>query len=227
MYAFTHGHKLPNIEIVEDYPAKIASFLMNDEIDVGLIPVAVIPKLKEHYIITDYCIGAENEVASVCLFSNVPLNEVEKVILDYQSRTSVALAKILIEKYWKLKVEYVEATENFREEIKGKTAAIVIGDRAFEQRTISKYYYDLAEAWIDFTGLPFVFAAWVANKKLPDDFIFQFNEAMKIGLQNIEVIARENLSPYYDLKTYYTSNISYELTVNKRKGLEKFLGYLQ
>ena len=110
---------------------------------------------------------------------------------------------------------------------KGKTAAIVIGDRAFEQRSINKYYYDLAEAWIDFTGLPFVFAAWVANKKLPDDFIFQFNEAMKIGLQNIEVIARENLSPYYDLKTYYTSNISYELTVNKRKGLEKFLGYLQ
>lgn len=227
MYAFTHGHTLSNIEIIEDYPAKIASYLLNDEIDIGLIPVAVIPKLREHYIISDYCIGAENEVASVCLFSNVPIDKIEKVILDYQSRTSVALAKILIEKYWKLKVEYVEATVHFRDEIKGSTAAVVIGDRAFEQRTISKYYYDLAEAWIDFTGLPFVFAAWVANKPLPQDFIFQFNETIKIGLQNIDTIVRENLSPFYDLKTYYTNNISYELTENKRRGLEKFLDFLK
>lgn len=227
MFAFNHGHTLSNIEIIEDYPAKIASHLLNNEIDVGLIPVAIIPKLKEHYIITDYCIGAEKEVASVCLFSNVPLHEIKKVMLDYQSRTSVALAKILIEKYWKLEVEYIEATENFREQINGNTAAVVIGDRAFEQRTISKYYYDLAEAWIDFTGLPFVFATWVANKQLPQDFIFQFNEAMKIGLQNIDVIVRENLSPYYDLKLYYTDNISYELTDSKRKGLAKFLNFLK
>ena len=114
MYAFKHGLKINGMEIIEAYPAKVASMLLNDEIDVGLVPVAIIPKLKEHYIISDYCIGAEQEVASVCLFSEVPLAEIEKVILDYQSRTSVALARVLIEKYWKLPVVFEEAGENFR-----------------------------------------------------------------------------------------------------------------
>ena len=230
MYAFKHGLKIDGMEIVEEYPAKIAAMLLNDEIDVGLVPVAIIPKLKEHYIIhyiiTDYCIGAESAVASVCLFSEVPLDKIEKIILDYQSKTSVALARILIKQYWKLPVVFEEAKENFREEIKGTTAAVVIGDRAFEQRKISAYKYDLAEAWIDFTGLPFVFAAWVANKQLPEDFVKQFNEANKKGLENIDMVVAENFSPFYDLKTYYTQNISYNLNEDKRKGLNRFLSFL-
>ncbi len=226
MYAFKHGLKIEGMEIVEEYPAKIAAMLLNDEIDVGLVPVAIIPKMREHYIITDYCIGAEGAVASVCLFSEVPLEQIEKVILDYQSRTSVALARVLIEHYWKLPVVFEEAGIHFRDEIKGTTAAVVIGDRAFEQRKISAYKFDLAEAWIEFTGLPFVFAAWVANKKLPEEFVKQFNEANKTGLQNIDAVVANNVSPFYDLKTYYTENISYELTDEKRKGLEKFLELL-
>lgn len=227
MYAFKHGLQIEGMEILEEYPAKIASLLLNDEIDVGLVPVAIIPKLKEHYIITNYCIGADREVASVCLFSEVPLEKIEKVILDYQSKTSVALARILIEKYWKLPVVFEEAGVNFRDEIKGTTAAVVIGDRAFEQRKVSAYKYDLAAAWIAFTGLPFVFAAWIANKRLPQNFINLFNEANKIGLQNIDAVAAENVSPYYDLKKYYTENISYELTDQKREGLNKFLSLLK
>ncbi len=106
MYCFKHGLKIEGMEVVEEYPSKIAAMLLNNEIDVGLVPVAIIPKLKEYYIITNYCIGAEREVASVCLFSEVPLDRIEKVILDYQSRTSVALARVLIEKFWKLPVVF-------------------------------------------------------------------------------------------------------------------------
>lgn len=226
MYGFKHGGQVRGMQIVEEYPARIATMLLNDEIDLGLVPVAIIPKLKEHYIISDYCIGAEQEVASVCLFSEVPLPKIKKVILDYQSKTSVALARILIERYWKLPVVFEEAGIHFREEIKDTTAAVVIGDRAFEQRKISAYKYDLAEAWIEFTGLPFVFAAWVANKKLPEDFVEQFNEANQIGLQNIDAVVAENVSPHYDLKTYYTQNISYLFTPLKRKGLDQFLAFL-
>jgi chorismate dehydratase len=226
MYAFKHGLKINGMQIVEEYPAKVAKMLLDNEIDVGLVPVAIIPRLREYFIISDFCIGAEQPVASVCLFSEVPLEQITKVILDYQSKTSVALARILIEKYWKLPVVFQEAGVNFRQEIKNSTAAVVIGDRAFEQRKISAYKYDLAETWIRFTGLPFVFAAWVANKRLPEDFIAEFNEANKIGLQNINAVAAENNSPYYDLKKYYTENISYELTDQKRKGLEKFLSFL-
>lgn len=226
LYGFKHGYKIEGMEIVEEYPAKVAQMLIDDEIDLGLIPVAAIPKLKESYIISDYCIGAVGEVASVCLFSNVPLEQIEKVILDYQSRTSVALAKMLIEKYWKLNVVFEEAKENFRDEIKGTTAAVVIGDRAFEQRKVSKHYYDLASAWIDFTGLPFVFAAWVANKKLPEEFVQQFNEGNRLGLEQLEDVVKENPYNKYDLMKYYTENISYALDERKREGLQLFLQFI-
>lgn len=227
MYAFKHGDAIDGVTIKEDYPARVAAMLLNNEIDVGLVPVAILPRLSEHYIITDYCIGAEGEVASVCLFSQVPLHEIKTVILDNQSRTSVMLAQILIKYHWKLQVQYSVADDNFRTRIKGTTAAVVIGDRAFEQRKFSAFSYDLAQAWLSFTGLPFVFAAWVANKKLPDSFINAFNEANGVGLGRIAAVAAENESPHYDLLKYYTKNISYRLTANKRKGLQEFLRYVQ
>lgn len=214
---------MDRIELREEYPSKIAAMLLNDEIDVGLVPVAVIPKLKESYIITDYCIGAENEVASVALFSDVPMEQIETVILDYQSRTSVNLAKVLLKEYWKKEVVLQDAKEDFRTEIKGNVAGIVIGDRALEQRTMSKYMYDLAAEWIDFTKLPFVFAAWVANKPLGEDFEDAFNRANAFGIKHIDDVVKEQVAQTFNLKKYYTENISYELTDNKRKGLALFL----
>lgn len=222
-YGFKHGYSVEHMEMVEDYPARIAEMLLNDEIDVGLVPVAIIPKLKEHYIITNYCIGADGPVASVCIFSDVPIEKVEKVLLDYQSKTSVALAKILLKHYWKISPELEDAKADFRDHIKGTTAGVVIGDRAFEQRKQSSYIYDLAEAWIEMTGLPFVFAAWIANKNLPEEFITSFNEGNKLGLENIDKVVNENRYDKYDLATYFTSNISYLLNDEKKKGLQRFL----
>ena len=226
LYGIKNGFVIENMELTEGYPAKIAEMLLNDEIDVGLVPVAILPKMKDHYIVSDYCIGAEGPVASVCLFSEVPLDKIEKVLLDYQSRTSVALAKILLNSYWKISPVLEDAKEDFREHITGTTAAVVIGDRAFEQRTKSRYVYDLAETWKTFTGLPFVFAAWIANKKLPDDFIARFNTANAIGLNTIDKVVDENPYSLYDLKKYFTQNISYNLTPEKKEGLKKFLSLL-
>src|SRR5439155_1001911 len=84
----------------------------------------------------------------------------------------------------------------------GTTAGVVIGDRALEQRLTSPYIYDLAEAWRNFTGLPFVFAAWIANKELPESFCKLFNEANAIGLNELDKVVAEN--PY---NTYYLNKI--------------------
>jgi chorismate dehydratase len=226
LYGLKHGFEIENLELTEGFPARIAEMLLKDEIDLGLVPVAILPKLKDYYIVTDYCIGAEGPVGSVCLFSEVPLDQIETVLLDYQSRTSVALAKILIRDYWKISPLLEDATPDFREQIKGTTAAVVIGDRAFEQRKISPYIYDLAEAWKDFTGLPFVFAAWIANKKLPAEFITKFNEANSMGVNAIDRVVAENPYGLYDLHQYFSKNISYNLTAQKREGLQKFLSLL-
>lgn len=223
LYGFQQGLMKDRVEITEDHPASIATMLLNDEIDLGLVPVAIIPKLEEYYIIGDYCIGAEGAVASVCLFSDVPIEEATAVLLDYQSRTSVRLAKILLKEYWKVNPVLTDAKADFRNHIKGTTAGLVIGDRAFEQRKVSAYIYDLGEAWKELTGLPFVFAAWISNKKLDDDFITGFNAATGAGMQVIDKIVAQNPYTLFDLKKYFTQHISYTLDENKKAGLNLFL----
>ena len=214
-----------SIHLVKSYPAQIAQDLLDDTIDIGLIPVAIMPLLSNPQIVSKYVIGTEGEVASVALFSQVPMDQIEKVYLDYQSRTSVALAKILFKQHWNKEVEFLIATEGYINEISGTTAGIIIGDRALASLNRFEHIYDLGLAWKAHTGLPFVFAAWVANKPIPAAFMEAFDVANGYGLKHLnEVIslipANEQV---YDLHKYYTENISYELTPEKRKGLEKFL----
>lgn len=226
LYGIQHSTVKDELELIEDYPANIARLLADGNIDLGLVPVSVIPRLKEYHIITDYCIGCNGPVASVCLFSEVPIEEIKEVLLDYQSRTSVALAKILLKDYWKIQPKLIDAGPNFLSSVKGTTAAVIIGDRALEQRKRSPYIYDLGEAWQQHTGLPFVFAAWVSNKKLPEDFIESFNKANKKGIENINTVVAENPYPVFSLQQYYTKHINYFLDAEKRKGLEKFIEML-
>ena len=212
------------IDLVEDNPARLAEMLKADEIDLGLIPVAAIPELSEWHLAGDYCIGTDGEAASVCLFSEVPLDEIKKVYLDYQSRTSVELLKWIMHEYWGIKPEIVVAKdEDYRKEIKGITAGLVIGDRAFEQRKLSTFFYDLGAEWKKITGHPFVFAVWISNKELPVDFIKIFNEANAIGLSHIDEIVTSHHFDLYDLKKYYTLHMNYLLDDKKKKAMNYFL----
>ncbi len=226
VYAFEKGEMSDKIEVIMDYPANIADMLKEDIIDIGLVPIAVIPELKEHYIISDYCIGCDGEVASVCLFSEVPLETIERIYLDYQSRTSVELLKLLIKKHWKIDPVLEVAGEGFQQNIKGTTAGLVIGNRALEQRKISTYIYDLGAEWKKFTGLSFVFATWVSNKKLPESFIKDFNLANKKSIEKISIIADSFNYPTYDLNKYYNSNLKYIFTERLKKGMDTFLNMM-
>lgn len=211
IYGFQTGKMKDEIELVIDFPAQIASRLQNNKIDIGLVPVAVIPSLKEHYIISDYCIACDGEVGSVCLFSDVPLAEIKTVLLDYQSKTSVELLKILLKEHWKISPDLVSGNNNYEKDITGPTAGLVIGDRGLAQRSKSKYIYDLGLAWKQMTGLPFVFATWISNKKLPANFIQEFNAANELGLNNLEEVIRQNADTTFDLKHYYTELVKFKL----------------
>ncbi len=213
------------IDLMKSYPAQIAQALLDDTIDIGLVPVAIMPLLNNPQVISKYVIGTEGEVASVALFSQVPMVQIEKVYLDYQSRTSVALAKILFKQHWKKEVEFLIATEGYINEISGTTAGIIIGDRALASLNRFEHIYDLGLTWKAHTGLPFVFAAWVSNKPIPANFMDAFDTANGYGLKHLDEVialipAKEQV---YDLHKYYTENISYELTPEKRAGLELFL----
>lgn len=226
LYGIEHSPVINEISLVTDYPAHIADKLLRDEIDIGLVPVAMIPSMKEYHINTRFCIGCDGPVASVCLFSEVPLEKIETVLMDYQSRTSVALARLLLEKRWQLNPAIKPAGPDFLNQIRGNTAAVVIGDRALEQTKISTYHYDLGQAWKEMTGLPFVFAAWISNKKLDETWLSKFDRANEFGIENIPELLKIQDDHRFDLRKYYTSYLSYTLDVEKEKGLNLFLKML-
>ena len=217
------------IDLVKSYPAKIAQDLLSGQIDIGLVPVAIIPQLTHPHIISNYVIGTNGAVASVALFSQVPIDEIKSIYLDYQSRTSVQLLKILLAQFWKKEVEFLAATEGYIDQISGTTAGLIIGDRALDNLNKFPYMYDLGLAWKQHTGLPFVFAAWVANQPIPSEFMTAFDAANGYGVARLEEVislipANEQV---YDLHKYYTENISYVYDEEKKLGLNAFLNLIK
>ncbi len=210
--------------ITTDYPARIADALLQGRIDLGFVPVAVIPRLSDPHLVSDVCIGCDGPVASVAIFGDRPIEDMHTVWLDYQSRTSAALSRILLRDHWHLNPHIRPANdEGYLAHIGGDTGGLVIGDRAFRQAHLSPHMYDLGQAWKDHTGLPFVFATWVANRPLDPDFISAFNEANAAGLHDIDAVIRSQPNPPCDLRRYYTENMSYRFDDRKREGLSRFL----
>ncbi len=220
---------LNSIDLVKSYPAKIAQDLLEGQIDIGLVPVAILPQLSNPHIVSKYVIGANGAVASVALFSEVPIDRIKNIYLDYQSRTSVQLLKILLAEYWKVEVNFLTASEGYIDQISGSTAGLIIGDRALDNLSNFPYVYDLGLAWKQHTGLPFVFAAWVANQPIPDEFMAAFDAANGHGLAHLdEVIALIPVQEQvYDLHKYYTENISYVYDEEKKQGLNAFLNLIK
>lgn len=227
---FLHGLYISSvknkIKLTQDTPAQSAQKLLTGEIDIGLVPIAVIPQLKNPQIVSPFCIGANGKVKTVCLFSDVPLEEINTIYLDYQSRTSVLLVQLLMKEYWKKEVTFLPALEGYENTIKNNIAAVIIGDRAIANLGKYAYEYDLAEAWKQYTNLPFVFAAWVSNKEIEQDFLDDFNAALQIGLSNRSQLLEQYInynSPYFSVKDYWNTNIQYELDSSKKQALELFL----
>ena len=230
LYGIQHTPQLAGqISLQLDIPSVCAQKLKDGTVDAGLVPVALLPHLPQYHIISNYCIGAVGKVKSVLLLSHVPLEEIQQVMLDYQSRTSVTLVQILAREYWKITPEFVNTTQGFEATLQGTTAAVIIGDRTFGLHDKYTYVYDLAEEWQRFTGLPFVFAVWASNKPLDEAFLADFNAALHYGLQHKAEAAKLVNLPNVDeaeALEYFEKYISYELDVDKRKGLELFLSYL-
>ncbi len=227
---FLHGLDISSvknkIKLTQDTPAQSAQKLLTGEIDIGLVPIAVIPQLKNPQIVSPFCIGANGKVKTVCLFSEVPLEEINTIYLDYQSRTSVLLVQLLMKEYWKKNVTFLPALEGYENSIKNNIAAVIIGDRAIANLGKYAYEYDLAEAWKQYTDLPFVFAAWVSNKEIEQGFLDDFNAALQIGWSNRSQLLdqyKNYNSPYFSVKEYWGSNIQYELDSDKKQALELFL----
>lgn len=216
-----------NAEIFLEYPSKSAKKIIENKADIGLIPVGALVNISKYKIISPYCLGTNKEVKTVVLVSDVPLNKIETILLDYQSVTSVGLVKILSNKYWNINPKWENTKEGYINRIKEKTAGLVIGDRVFELTNNFEYTYDLSLEWFNFTSLPFTFAIWVSKSDLDEFFIKEFNKALLYGLNNIKSSLAENNNHSYDLLySYLTQNMNYIFDKSKQKSMNLYLDYL-
>ena len=139
------------------------------------------------------------------------------------------LLRILCREYWKISPKFQNSEKGFEDKIEGRTAALIIGDRAFAANKKYKYIYDLSEIWKEMTGLPFVFACWISNKNIDKNFLSEFNSALKFGLSEIDKsveIEKHNFSHCNNPNDYLNNKISYILDKENRKGMEVFLSMI-
>ena len=204
-------------------PSVSADLLKEDRADVGIMPVGALSELEHPHIISDYCIGSTGPVASVLVVSGRPIEEVEEIFLDVDSRTSVLLTRYLCREKWHIAPQFT-AFDFTREALDPDRCYLLIGDKALAHGGAFRHVYDLASEWIALKGMPFVFACWTANKPLDPAFIDRFNQALEYGIHHIPAaISKYNHQfPREFACKYLQENISFALDSEKRAGLNEF-----
>ena len=219
---------LPDARIVLDYPSRLADGLADGKLDVALIPSVEYFRGTGYSIISDACVAARGPVMSVKLYCRVPPGQIRRVAMDEGSRTSATLARVILAERYGVYPESESLPMGSLTTDSSADAVLLIGDRAMH--TPDEHFVevmDLGQMWNDWTGLPFVFAMWVARDDADCDGIAEaLNESRDRGLRAINRIA---LTESHRLKiteqttiTYLTRNLNYHLTSAERSGLELF-----
>lgn len=227
----------PRIALSLEIPREVQRRLAEDEADVALMPVAGAATLGDVFFVPNMAIAARGPVQSVLLVSEVPLEKLEEVALDLSSRTSVVLAKLLLA-HRNIRVRFTDldpttarTPQEMREAVapvvRGTRGAVIIGDPALAIADAFPYRLDLAEAWQEWKGLPFVFAAWCTrNPNFAASDVARLQAAKTAGLVLRDALAEEHaaahsLSPAI-LGRYLHESIRYDLGDAEVQGLTAF-----
>jgi chorismate dehydratase len=209
-------------------PAAIADRLRDGTLEVGLVPSIELARNPGLEVVPGLAIGATHEVRSVLLVSRVPVREIRAVALDESSRTSAALARILLAERYGLRPEFHAAAADLESMLAGADAALLIGDPALAVPRERFVVLDLAGEWLELTGLPFVFAVWAAREGIAaGDLAARLEASLRRGLAELDAIVAETsresrLEPAV-LRDYFTRNLSYRMGPAEQAGLAEFL----
>ena len=222
------GLLLPDAEVSLNYPSRLADDLATGDLDIGLIPVVECMRDPDYEIISDACVATCGPVLSVKLYCRVHPGFIRTLALDEGSRTSAALARIMLH-------ERFGVTPSRRALPLGRSVAdtdadaiLLIGDRAMH--TPAEQFdtvWDLGEEWLNWTGLPFVFAAWVARSGTASDHVVErLGEARDRGVSRIPTIARREAAKLgisaAGAESYLRDNLQFRLASAERSGLKLF-----
>ena len=216
----------------QDVPAVCAALLHSGEVDLGLIPSVEYLQAPDYRLVPAVGIGSRGAIASVAIFSAREMRDVRRLALDTTSRTSVALARVLCARRYRIAPEFVPHRPDLARMMQDCDAALLIGDRALEtdHDAVGLQKLDLGAEWTDMTGLPFIYAAWTGRSDAvgaPD--VTDLQEAQAAGVRAIDDIAAKygegNEAVARRAAAYLRDNVKYGLGRDETAGLQLFLDY--
>src|SRR5215471_9468754 len=187
MWDFEQGLASPEFEISYTVPSQCAAELARGTADIGIIPTAAYATLPNLKIVPGVAIASKQPVRSILLVSHMPIDEITTIALDNSSLTSVALTRVLFEKFWGGPRRFSSSAPQLESMLAANDAALLIGDPALQVDRTKYRTWDLAEEWIRFTGKPFVFAFWAVRQAAlsssTPDLCAVFNKSRDHGLE--------------------------------------------
>jgi chorismate dehydratase len=219
-------------EVRYDVPSVCAALLHAGKVDLGLIPSIEYLSASDYRFVPGIGIGSTGPVASVALYTKVPVGEIRRLALDTSSRTSVALIKVLCRHRFHINPAFVPHGPDLAGMIQGCDAGLLIGDPAFDadHSALGLTKIDLGDVWTAMTGLPFIYAAWTGRPGVVTAAdVHALQEAQEEGRQSIDAIAREygrgDEAVTARAAVYLRDNVRYGLGPQEAAGLQLFLDY--
>jgi chorismate dehydratase len=226
-WGFLKGHHADLFAPSYHPPALVARLLGQGNLDIGLIPSIEVQRIPNLRVLPDMCVAARHEVRSVLLVSRGPVEEIRRVALDQNSRTSATLVRILLRERYGLDPEYLHERPDPERMLGEADAALIIGDPALHVDRERYHIIDLAAEWHELTGLPFVFAVWAVRPEVEiPDLPFYFKSSLRYGLSSLDTLVRESAAELNldtsEVRSYLTENLSFFLRREEIEGLEEF-----
>jgi chorismate dehydratase len=239
MWDFENTQVGSQFDIAYTIPSDCARELADGSADIGIIPAAAYTTIPDLVILPDVAIAAKRAVRSILLVSKVPIGEIRSVALDTSSMTSVALTKVILQRWLAGQQHFTAMRPDLSQMLSRHDAALLIGDPALQVDRSKYHAYDLAEEWIARTGKPFVFAFWAVRKAALENMepslnlatIFQRSRTHGLEPGSVDQIARNWAARLRlredEVKTYLLENIHYYLDGACLEGLKLFYRYAQ
>ena len=215
-----------------DFPSVCSSLLHAGQVDLGLVPSIDYLQDPDYRFVPGVGIGSRGPVASVALFSRVPVEQVKSIALDTSSRTSVTLIRVLCRHRFNIAPEFVAHGPDLAAMTTAADAGLLIGDPAFETDHVALGLrkVDLGEEWTAMTGLPFIYAAWTGRAgSAGPGHVAALQAAQAEGVRSVDAIAREygagDPGRAARAAVYLRDNVKYGLGREEAAGLQLFLDH--
>lgn len=213
-----------------DVPSVCAALLHEGEVDLGLIPSIEYLQSDDYRFVPGIGIGSRGPVASVALYSRVPVDEIRRIALDTSSRTSVTLIQVLCRHHFHISPTFVPHGPDLAAMTSACDAGLLIGDPSFDadHESLGLRKIDLGEVWTQMTGLPFIYAAWTGRPGAVNDRVVELlQQAQAAGVRAREEIAAEygggDVTRAARAAVYLRDNVKYGLGAQEAAGLQIFL----